>query len=79
MVDCCLTDTVVEKSAQAPDGSPGVCHHGIWGLQKLDEMLLRLPTGQVSYTCKVFFFHGRSLPNGFDLTPVILLKKCYLN
>ncbi|XP_036927554.1 tubulin epsilon and delta complex protein 1 isoform X2 [Acanthopagrus latus] len=52
VVDCCLTDTVVEKSAQAPDGSPGVCHHGIWGLQKLDEMLLRLPTGQVSYTCK---------------------------
>ncbi|KAM8736817.1 tubulin epsilon and delta complex protein 1 isoform 3-T3 [Acanthopagrus schlegelii] len=60
VVDCCLTDTVVEKSTQAPDGSPGVCHHGIWGLHKFDEMLLRLPTGQVSYTCK----KGQSIGRG---------------
>lgn len=57
MVDCCLTDTVVKRSTKSPNGSSGVCHHGIWGLEKLDDMLLRLPTGQMFYTRKVFFFH----------------------
>ncbi|XP_073321588.1 tubulin epsilon and delta complex protein 1 [Pagrus major] len=46
VVDCHLMDTVVEKSKKAADGSARVCHHRIWGLEKLEDMLLRLPTGQ---------------------------------
>ena len=51
-------DTVVKRSTKAPNDSSGARHHGIWGLEKLDDMLLRLPTGQMSYTSKVFFFHS---------------------
>ncbi|XP_034381581.1 tubulin epsilon and delta complex protein 1 [Cyclopterus lumpus] len=47
VLDCHLTNPVVEKPTyDAPNGSASVCHHGNWGLEKLEEMLLRLPTGQ---------------------------------
>ncbi|XP_042357357.1 tubulin epsilon and delta complex protein 1 [Plectropomus leopardus] len=46
VVDCHLTDPAVKKPTHAPDGSARVCHHGNRGLEKLEDMLLRLPTGQ---------------------------------
>ncbi|XP_044022359.1 tubulin epsilon and delta complex protein 1 isoform X3 [Siniperca chuatsi] len=46
VVDCHLTDPVVEKPTHAPHGSVRVCHNGNQGLEKLEDMLLRLPTGQ---------------------------------
>ncbi|XP_038585169.1 tubulin epsilon and delta complex protein 1 isoform X1 [Micropterus salmoides] len=46
VVDCHLTDPVVEEPTHAPNGSGRVCHHGNRGLEKLEDMLLRLPTGQ---------------------------------
>ncbi|XP_071327478.1 tubulin epsilon and delta complex protein 1 [Trachinotus anak] len=42
VVDCHLTDPVVKK----PTHTPIVCYHGNKGLEKLDDMLLRLPTTQ---------------------------------
>ncbi|XP_035529981.1 tubulin epsilon and delta complex protein 1 [Morone saxatilis] len=50
VVDCHLTDPDVEKPTHAPNGSVRVCHHGNRGLEKLEEMLLRLPTGQIYFT-----------------------------
>ncbi|KAI3367991.1 hypothetical protein L3Q82_026810 [Scortum barcoo] len=50
VVDCHLTDPVVEKPTHAPSGSAGVCHHGNRGLEKLENMLLSLPTGQEGQT-----------------------------
>ncbi|XP_076604207.1 tubulin epsilon and delta complex protein 1 isoform X1 [Chaetodon auriga] len=46
VVDCHLTDPVVETPTHAPNGSARLCHHGNRGLKKLEEMLLRLPTVQ---------------------------------
>ncbi|XP_070776923.1 tubulin epsilon and delta complex protein 1 [Enoplosus armatus] len=46
VVDCHLTDPVVEKPTRAPGGSARACHHGNRGLEKLEDVLLRLPTGQ---------------------------------
>ncbi|XP_029317240.1 tubulin epsilon and delta complex protein 1 [Cottoperca gobio] len=46
VVDCHLTDPVFKKPTHAPNGSARVCHHGNRGLEKLENMLLRLPTGQ---------------------------------
>nr|XP_033499310.1 tubulin epsilon and delta complex protein 1 [Epinephelus lanceolatus] len=46
VMDCHLTDPGVKKPTHAPKGSVRVCHHGNQGLEKLEEMLLRLPTGQ---------------------------------
>ncbi|KAM3594133.1 uncharacterized protein V6R79_002836 [Siganus canaliculatus] len=46
VMDGHLTQSAVEKPARASDGSAKVCHHGNRGLEKLDDMLLRLPTGQ---------------------------------
>ncbi|XP_023250472.1 uncharacterized protein C14orf80 homolog [Seriola lalandi dorsalis] len=40
VMDCDLKDPVVKK----PTHTPNVCHHGNEGLEKLDDMLLRLPT-----------------------------------
>ncbi|XP_044022361.1 tubulin epsilon and delta complex protein 1 isoform X5 [Siniperca chuatsi] len=54
VVDCHLTDPVVEKPTHAPHGSVRVCHNGNQGLEKLEDMLLRLPTGQAS----TFPLHG---------------------
>ncbi|XP_041809743.1 tubulin epsilon and delta complex protein 1 isoform X2 [Chelmon rostratus] len=46
VVDCHLTDPVVETPTRVPNRSARLCHHGNQGLKKLEEMLLRLPTGQ---------------------------------
>ncbi|KAG8013489.1 protein C14orf80-like protein [Nibea albiflora] len=46
VVDCHLTDPVVEKPTHAPSGSTRVCHHGNRGLEKFEDMILRLPRGQ---------------------------------
>uniref|UniRef100_UPI0037E78349 tubulin epsilon and delta complex protein 1 n=1 Tax=Semicossyphus pulcher TaxID=241346 RepID=UPI0037E78349 len=47
VVDCHLTEpVVVKKPTHAPKGRPKECHHGNQGLKKLEDMLLRLPTGQ---------------------------------
>ncbi|KAM6916996.1 tubulin epsilon and delta complex protein 1 isoform 1-T1 [Lycodopsis pacificus] len=47
VLDCHLTDPVVEETTHdAPNGSARVCHHGNRGLGKLEDVLLRLPTGQ---------------------------------
>lgn len=50
VVDCHLTDPVVEKPTHSPSGSARVCHHGNRGLEKLENMLLSLPTGQAGQT-----------------------------
>ncbi|XP_040916476.1 tubulin epsilon and delta complex protein 1 [Toxotes jaculatrix] len=42
VVDCHLTDPVVKK----PTHTPSVCHHGNQELEKLEDILLRLPTAQ---------------------------------
>ncbi|XP_033991079.1 LOW QUALITY PROTEIN: tubulin epsilon and delta complex protein 1 [Trematomus bernacchii] len=46
VVDGHLTDPVHKKPTVAPNGRAGGCHHGNCGLEKLDDMLLRLPTRQ---------------------------------
>uniref|UniRef100_G3PIM4 Tubulin epsilon and delta complex protein 1 domain-containing protein n=2 Tax=Gasterosteus aculeatus TaxID=69293 RepID=G3PIM4_GASAC len=47
VLDNHLTNPVVEKHTHdASSGSAGICHHGNRGLGKLDERLMRLPTGQ---------------------------------
>ncbi|KAM9341101.1 tubulin epsilon and delta complex protein 1 [Symphorus nematophorus] len=46
VVGCHLTDPVVKKPTHDPNRNARVCHHGNRGLEKLEEMLLRLPTGQ---------------------------------
>ncbi|TKS86154.1 hypothetical protein D9C73_020271 [Collichthys lucidus] len=46
VVDCHLTDPVVEKPTHAPSGITRVCHHGNRGLEKFEDMILRLPRGQ---------------------------------
>ncbi|XP_037602821.1 tubulin epsilon and delta complex protein 1 isoform X2 [Sebastes umbrosus] len=46
VADCHLTDPVVTKPTHAPNGRARVCHHGNQGLDKLEDMLLCLPTGQ---------------------------------
>lgn len=47
VLDCHLSDPVViKKPTHACTGSTRVCHHENWGLEKMEEMLLRLPTGQ---------------------------------
>lgn len=43
-----MTDLVLKKPTRAPNGTARVCHHGNRGLEKLEDVLLRLPTGQVS-------------------------------
>ncbi|XP_037602820.1 tubulin epsilon and delta complex protein 1 isoform X1 [Sebastes umbrosus] len=48
VADCHLTDPVVTKPTHAPNGRARVCHHGNQGLDKLEDMLLCLPTGQIS-------------------------------
>lgn len=47
VVDCHLTDPVVGAPTHAPKGSARVCHHGNRGLEKLEDMQLRLPTEQL--------------------------------
>ncbi|XP_039992272.1 tubulin epsilon and delta complex protein 1 isoform X2 [Xiphias gladius] len=42
VVDCNLTDPVIKK----PTHTPTVCHYGNQGLEKSEDMLLRLPTAQ---------------------------------
>ncbi|GLD56369.1 uncharacterized protein AKAME5_000872300 [Lates japonicus] len=42
VVDCHVTDPVAKK----PTCTPSVCHHGNQALEKLEDMLLRLPTAQ---------------------------------
>ncbi|XP_070835410.1 tubulin epsilon and delta complex protein 1 isoform X1 [Chaetodon trifascialis] len=44
VVDCHLTDPVVETPTHAPNGSARLCRNR--GLKKFEEMLLQLPTGQ---------------------------------
>ncbi|XP_042244918.1 tubulin epsilon and delta complex protein 1 [Thunnus maccoyii] len=46
VVDCHLKDPVVERSTHPTDRRAAVCHHGNRGLEKLEDMLLRLPTSQ---------------------------------
>ncbi|XP_047466364.1 tubulin epsilon and delta complex protein 1 isoform X2 [Mugil cephalus] len=46
VVDCHLIDPV-RRPTHSPSGTQRVCHHGNWGLEKLDDMLLRPPTAQV--------------------------------
>ncbi|XP_028251706.1 tubulin epsilon and delta complex protein 1 isoform X2 [Parambassis ranga] len=46
VVDGHLTDPVVKSSPHAPTWSPRVCHHGNQGLEKLQNVLSRLPTAQ---------------------------------
>ncbi|XP_070835411.1 tubulin epsilon and delta complex protein 1 isoform X2 [Chaetodon trifascialis] len=46
VVDCHLTDPVVETPTHAPNGSARLCRNR--GLKKFEEMLLQLPTGQAS-------------------------------
>ncbi|XP_078134000.1 tubulin epsilon and delta complex protein 1 [Sander vitreus] len=46
VVDCHLTDPVVKRPTHSPNKGARVCHHGNRGLEKLNDMLLRLPTGQ---------------------------------
>ncbi|XP_032356024.1 tubulin epsilon and delta complex protein 1 [Etheostoma spectabile] len=46
VVDCHLTDPVVKRPTHSPNKGARVCHHGNRGLEKLEDMLLRLPTGQ---------------------------------
>ncbi|XP_008301214.1 uncharacterized protein C14orf80 homolog [Stegastes partitus] len=46
VVDCHLTGPVVKRPTHTPSGNLRVCHHGTWGLEKLEDMLLRLPTAQ---------------------------------
>ncbi|XP_010742100.2 tubulin epsilon and delta complex protein 1 [Larimichthys crocea] len=46
VVDCHLTDPVVEKPTHAPNGITRVCYHGNRGLEKFEDMILRLPRGQ---------------------------------
>nr|XP_046269767.1 tubulin epsilon and delta complex protein 1 [Scatophagus argus] len=46
VMDSHLTDHVVKKPTHVPSGSTRVCHHGNRGLEKLEDMQLRLPTGQ---------------------------------
>ncbi|KAM6912801.1 tubulin epsilon and delta complex protein 1 [Xenentodon cancila] len=48
VVDCHLMDPHVRRSSVAP--SPGVCHHGHQGLEKLENMLVRLPEAEVCNT-----------------------------
>ncbi|XP_026166586.1 tubulin epsilon and delta complex protein 1 [Mastacembelus armatus] len=45
VVDCHLTDPVKE-STHSPHLRTSVCHHGNQGLEKLEDVLLRLPTAQ---------------------------------
>ncbi|XP_047466363.1 tubulin epsilon and delta complex protein 1 isoform X1 [Mugil cephalus] len=45
VVDCHLIDPV-RRPTHSPSGTQRVCHHGNWGLEKLDDMLLRPPTAQ---------------------------------
>ncbi|XP_037343192.2 tubulin epsilon and delta complex protein 1 isoform X1 [Pungitius pungitius] len=46
VLDNHLTDPVEKHTHDASSGSAGMCHHGNRGLGKLDEMLMRQPTGQ---------------------------------
>ncbi|XP_034713581.1 tubulin epsilon and delta complex protein 1 isoform X2 [Etheostoma cragini] len=46
VVDCHLTDPVVKRPTHSPNKGARVCHHGNRGLEKLEDMLLKLPTGQ---------------------------------
>ncbi|KAM3871394.1 uncharacterized protein tedc1 [Diretmus argenteus] len=46
VVDCHHTGPVVLTPGRAANGSRGVCRHGNRGLEKLDDMLLKLPTAQ---------------------------------
>ncbi|XP_070698820.1 tubulin epsilon and delta complex protein 1 [Pempheris klunzingeri] len=46
VVDCHLSDPAVEKPTHAPNGSRRVGDRRNRGLEKLEDMLLRLPTGQ---------------------------------
>ncbi|XP_041668964.1 tubulin epsilon and delta complex protein 1 isoform X1 [Cheilinus undulatus] len=47
VVDCHLTDpVVVERNTHTIKGRARVCHHQNLGLKKMEDMLLRLPTGQ---------------------------------
>ncbi|CAJ1074157.1 tubulin epsilon and delta complex protein 1 [Xyrichtys novacula] len=47
VLDCHLTDpVVVEKAPHTLRGSAKVCHHGNRGLEKMENMLQRLPTRQ---------------------------------
>ncbi|XP_069016567.1 tubulin epsilon and delta complex protein 1 [Embiotoca jacksoni] len=46
VVDCHLTDPVVKRPIHAPNGRSTACHHMNRGLEKLEDMLLRLPTAQ---------------------------------
>ncbi|XP_023129864.2 tubulin epsilon and delta complex protein 1 [Amphiprion ocellaris] len=43
VVDCHLTGPVIKRPTHAQSGSPGVCHHRTWGLDKPDDTLLGLP------------------------------------
>ncbi|XP_041828903.1 tubulin epsilon and delta complex protein 1 [Melanotaenia boesemani] len=61
VVDCHLADLHVKRSSQAPGGSPKGCHHGDRGLQKLDEMLMRLPTDQEAQRRRGCADRGESL------------------
>ncbi|KAF3844438.1 hypothetical protein F7725_007601, partial [Dissostichus mawsoni] len=49
VVDGHLTDPVHKRPTVAPNGRAAGCHHGNCGLEKLDDMLLRLPTRQVCF------------------------------
>ncbi|XP_029981782.1 tubulin epsilon and delta complex protein 1 [Sphaeramia orbicularis] len=46
VVDCHLTDLIVNKPTQVPERTSEICHHGNRGLEKLDDMLQRFPTAQ---------------------------------
>lgn len=46
VVDCHLADFDARKPAQAPVRSSDICLHGNRGLEKLEDMLLRLPSSQ---------------------------------
>ncbi|XP_029972591.1 tubulin epsilon and delta complex protein 1 [Salarias fasciatus] len=46
VMDCHLTESVVKKPTPAFDGVPRVCHHQNRGLEKLEDMLLRLHISQ---------------------------------
>lgn len=47
VVDRHPTDPHVKTSSAAPTQSPGVCRHGNTGLEKVEEMLTRLPKVEV--------------------------------
>ncbi|XP_028251705.1 tubulin epsilon and delta complex protein 1 isoform X1 [Parambassis ranga] len=75
VVDGHLTDPVVKSSPHAPTWSPRVCHHGNQGLEKLQNVLSRLPTAQVGLLCMKESAHKRGK---MTLFLVIMIFLCSL-